>query len=300
MCAGCVCGVGGCAGIALARALEGNRTLHTLRLHDNFLTEQAGTEMAQALGGNTTLTVIDLGGNQLNHFTVNKIKQLCIRNRTMKKSQELAPLKEEIARLRAEQQRLPETALELKQSEEAFESAQKLIRQTEAQVAQLKLDAKQQIGQLKKQFKDVQSQLKEQQAKLHDRDDDMRKMHDDYEAKTRELQATLQIEAQAKEQLEAELDTVQSAIEHDSQQQQLRVDELKTRLSATLEQTGVLRSRERQLQAELERLNAELADLVSNSKKKKVAAFMNNKPADAARNATQPTKPKAAGKKGGK
>ena len=90
-------------GVALAQALESNTILLTLKLHDNFLSEGAGRIMTESFLKNNKLITIDIGGNQLDHATMKKLKGVCQRNRNLKKSLEVAPLKEEIARLKQEQ-----------------------------------------------------------------------------------------------------------------------------------------------------------------------------------------------------
>ncbi len=89
-------------GLAIAKAVENNHTISTLKLCDNFLTEGillhiskvvyvltniagAGQAMADLLIHNGSLTVIDLTGNQVNHTTTKFIKKICKKNRTSKK-----------------------------------------------------------------------------------------------------------------------------------------------------------------------------------------------------------------------
>ena len=51
--------------MALARALQGNTTLTTLRLQDNTIVPDGTAALAEALRGNTTVTTLSVSGNRV-------------------------------------------------------------------------------------------------------------------------------------------------------------------------------------------------------------------------------------------
>jgi chromosome segregation ATPase len=196
-------------GVAIAEALTQNHTLLAIKLHDNFLSEGAGRIMADYLAKNTNLVLIDLGGNQLNHSTIKFIKKVCGRNKSIKKSFEVAPLLVEIDKLHQDKNTLPTREAELDQQRNSVEIAKQQIKETESKLVQIQNDAKEEIRTLQKRLQDLQQQLGEEKLKLSMKEDDMKRLQDEFDTKTNEIQASLNNELSHKEELEKALEQAQ-------------------------------------------------------------------------------------------
>jgi Ran GTPase-activating protein (RanGAP) involved in mRNA processing and transport len=60
---------------AVAVALEGNKTLLSLDLHDNGITDEGAEAIALALENNTSLTHLDLQENQISARVLKEIEE---------------------------------------------------------------------------------------------------------------------------------------------------------------------------------------------------------------------------------
>ena len=92
--------------IYLINALQHNKNISSVKLADNFFSENVEAILLETLNKNTTLTDIALSGNRFSHSCLTKIKKITFRNIKMIEEQEPNKLKAEIYRLRYEHQKL--------------------------------------------------------------------------------------------------------------------------------------------------------------------------------------------------
>lgn len=92
--------------IYLINALQNNKNICSIKLNDNFFSENVEAILLETLNKNTTLTEIALTGNRFSHSCLMKIKKITTRNIKMIEEQEPNRLKAEIYRLRYEHTKL--------------------------------------------------------------------------------------------------------------------------------------------------------------------------------------------------
>ena len=92
--------------IYLINALQNNKNVHSIRLTDNFFSENVEAILLETLNKNTILTEIAFGGNRFSHSCLQKVKKITTRNVKMIEEQEPNKLKAEIYRLRYEHEKL--------------------------------------------------------------------------------------------------------------------------------------------------------------------------------------------------
>lgn len=88
--------------IYLINSLQNNKHISSIKLADNFFSENVEAILLETLNKNTTLTEIALQGNRFSHSCLQKIKKITNRNLKMIEEQEPNKLKAEIYRLRYE------------------------------------------------------------------------------------------------------------------------------------------------------------------------------------------------------
>ncbi|KAL0483870.1 Nlrc3 [Acrasis kona] len=89
------CGISDEGSVSMAISLTQNTSLLTLRLYNNYLSEDAGKAISELLTKNNTIVNIDVKGNQIDHSTYLKIKKTLLRNRNSK-----LLLKDQVIRLK--------------------------------------------------------------------------------------------------------------------------------------------------------------------------------------------------------
>ena len=92
--------------IYLINALQNNKNVSSIKLTDNFFSENVEAILLETLNKNTSLIEIGLQGNRFSHSCLLKIKKITQRNVKMIEEQEPNKLKAEIYRLRYEHQKL--------------------------------------------------------------------------------------------------------------------------------------------------------------------------------------------------
>lgn len=92
--------------IYLINALQNNKNICSIKLTDNFFSENVEAILLETLNKNTSLIEIGLTGNRFSHSCLQKIKKITQRNIKMIEEQEPNKLKAEIYRLRYEHQKL--------------------------------------------------------------------------------------------------------------------------------------------------------------------------------------------------
>jgi len=92
--------------IYLINALQNNRKVSSIKLTDNFFSENVEAILLETLNKNISLIEITLSGNRFSHSCLQKMKKITQRNLKMIESQEPNKLKAEIYRLRYEHQKL--------------------------------------------------------------------------------------------------------------------------------------------------------------------------------------------------
>jgi Ran GTPase-activating protein (RanGAP) involved in mRNA processing and transport len=88
--------------IYLINALQNNKVVFSIKLNDNFFSENVEAILLETLNKNTTLTEIAMTGNRFSHSCLQKIKKITQRNIKMIEEHEPNKLKAEIYRLRYE------------------------------------------------------------------------------------------------------------------------------------------------------------------------------------------------------
>jgi hypothetical protein len=83
-----------------------DRQISSVKLTDNFFSEQIESIMLEALNKNTTLIELNFAGNRFSHSCLTKLKKITARNIRMIEEQEPNKLKAEIYRLRYEHGKL--------------------------------------------------------------------------------------------------------------------------------------------------------------------------------------------------
>lgn len=92
--------------IYLINALQNNKNISSIKLNDNFFSENVEAILLETLNKNTTLTEIGLSGNRFSHGCLQKLRKITQRNIKMIEEQEPNRLKAEIYRLRYEHTKL--------------------------------------------------------------------------------------------------------------------------------------------------------------------------------------------------
>ena len=83
-------------------AVERNKHVSSIRLCDNFFSEQIEGFLIENLTKNTTLTEIGMQGNRFSSSCLTKVKKIAMRNVKMIEEQEPNKLKAEMYKLRYE------------------------------------------------------------------------------------------------------------------------------------------------------------------------------------------------------
>lgn len=102
----------------LINALHNNKSVFSIRLTDNFFSENVEAVLLETLNKNTALTEIALQGNRFSHSCLQKVKKIAQRNVKLIEDQEPSKLKAEIYRLRYEHARLDKAKAQLAQHQQ--------------------------------------------------------------------------------------------------------------------------------------------------------------------------------------
>jgi len=108
--------------IFLINALQNNKNIYSVRLTDNFFSENVEAVLLETLNKNTSLTEIALQGNRFSHSCLQKMKKITQRNVKLIEEQEPNKLKAEIYRLRYEHSKLDKAKQLLSQQQEEIKS----------------------------------------------------------------------------------------------------------------------------------------------------------------------------------
>jgi len=111
--------------IFLINALQNNKNICSIRLTDNFFSENVEAVLLETLNKNISLTEIALGGNRFSHSCLQKIKKITQRNLKMIEEQEPNKLKAEIYRLRYEHLKLDQAKSLLNSQQHEIEKVKK-------------------------------------------------------------------------------------------------------------------------------------------------------------------------------
>ena len=107
--------------MVLIEALQLNKTVSSMKLLDNFFSENIEAVLLQTLNKNTSLISIQLQKNRLSHACLTKIKKITARNQIIIEEDEPNKLKVEIYRLRFEHEKLEKARQELKNQKDEIE-----------------------------------------------------------------------------------------------------------------------------------------------------------------------------------
>jgi len=111
--------------IYLINALQNNKNICSIKLTDNFFSENVEAILLETLNKNTSLTEIALQGNRFSHSCLQKIKKITQRNLKMIEEQEPNKLKAEIYRLRYEHQKLDQAKSLLNSQQKEIDNVKK-------------------------------------------------------------------------------------------------------------------------------------------------------------------------------
>lgn len=92
--------------IYLINALQSNKNIRSMKVSDNFFTENIETLLLETLNKNTTLTEIGIDGNRFSYSCLQRVKLISKRNLEMIEEHEPNKLKAEIYQLRDENKKL--------------------------------------------------------------------------------------------------------------------------------------------------------------------------------------------------
>lgn len=106
--------------------LPQDKTLSSIKLADNFFSEQVEPMLLDALTKNTHLTDVHFQGNRFSHSLLQKLKRLAVRNTKQIEEQEPNKLKAEIYRLRYEHTKLEEAKGKLSKQKQEIENVRKM------------------------------------------------------------------------------------------------------------------------------------------------------------------------------
>ena len=124
--------------IYLINALQNNKNVNSIKLSDNFFSENVEAILLETLNKNTTLTEIAFGGNRFSHSCLQKVKKITTRNVKMIEEQEPNKLKAEIYRLRYEHEKLNQAKSHLNSQQLEIEKVKKYRQELQEHMAAFK------------------------------------------------------------------------------------------------------------------------------------------------------------------
>ncbi len=122
----------------LINALQATKMISSVRLQDNFFSENVEALLLEILNKNTTLTEIGLSGNRFSHSCLAKVKKIAQRNVKMLEEQEPNKLKAEIYRLNYEKQKLDNAKKRLKDQQDEIAKVQEYKKDLQSQMVHIK------------------------------------------------------------------------------------------------------------------------------------------------------------------
>ena len=138
--------------IYLINALQNNKNICSIKLTDNFFSENVEAILLETLNKNTSLTEIALAGNRFSHSCLQKVKKITLRNIKMIEEQEPNKLKAEIYRLRYEHQKLDQAKTLLNTQNAEIEKVKRYRLDLQQHMADFKLDEENKRNELNKQI----------------------------------------------------------------------------------------------------------------------------------------------------
>lgn len=149
--------------IYLLNALQSSKAISSVRLQDNFFSENVEAILLEILNKNTSLTEIGLQGNRFSHSCLGKVKKIAQRNVRMIEEQEPNKLKAEIYRLNYEKQKLDNAKKKLKDQQDEIAKVQEYKKDLQSQMVHIKQEEEAKRKKLQDQIAAQKEQIKQKE-----------------------------------------------------------------------------------------------------------------------------------------
>lgn len=243
--------------IYLINALQNNKQVCSLKLTDNFFSENVEAVLLETLNKNISLTEICLQGNRFSHSCLQKLKKIATRNQKIIEEQEPNKLKAEIYRLRYEQQKLDQAKNLLTIQEAEIEKIQKYRKELKEHMNHFKQEEENKRQELAKQIAAQKTQILEKERLIQQKNDNIAQMEQEFEAKMEDLKIQFNQEKQKKQDLDRELTEVKEELENIETKFPQEVSDLREQIEYAKQQTLEFERKTKELQTELNALRSQ-------------------------------------------
>jgi len=247
-------------------SIVGNKSLNSVNLNDNFISEKLEPILLECLDANFYLSKVRLIGNRLSHACLNRVKKICERNRREQENAEPNRLKNEAYRLQYENRKL---ALAQDQLQKQITEVDKVKEMREDIMSQIEVIRENEKAKRELERQKIQSEMNMMQEKENNlahlqMELDTTKIK--YKRITEDMELEYLEKVKRKQEIEADIQN----IEHENRDLEVRniqvdvpdmIKELEFKIEMTRKETATIEEETRLVREEMSRIELEIATL---------------------------------------
>lgn len=196
--------------IALGVALQQNHTLRTLLLSDNHFTVSGGESFTAFVEMNDTVVACRLGATSVPHHVRLRLERATLRNLRRMQTAEADGLRRELVRLHYQSYKLDEATAEYANTQEKHSETKRAAENFDLQFKQDQSDNNKKIREMEEQIENYTAQAEKYRAQGAKLEEDLAKARAQFTEDMEVAAARLQLEAVAREKVEAEYHEVEA------------------------------------------------------------------------------------------